>query len=101
MEADVCDVCGTTWVAPATRCASCGSASLHRSALNSAATVRAFTTVHSDARTPTPWGLAQVETDDGIVLIGPVDGPLLIGDRAVIARCENGVPIFVRMGQSA
>jgi len=91
----VCNNCGAAWCPAAVRCASCGSFDLAAKELRADGVVRAFTWVHSNARQPSPWGLAQVETDDGVLLFGLTDGPLGIGDRATVGRIDDDLPVFV------
>jgi hypothetical protein len=58
--------------------------------------VRSFTWVHSNARHPSPWGLAHIETAEGVFLVGLTEGHLDIGDRAAVLRFEDDLPVYTR-----
>jgi uncharacterized OB-fold protein len=91
-----CTGCGVEWFNEALRCERCGSTELQAAEVDATGVVRAYTLVHSAARSPSPWGLAQVVTEGGVRLVGPTDEPLEVGERAAITRFEEGVPVFAR-----
>jgi uncharacterized OB-fold protein len=91
-----CTGCAAEWFNEALRCERCGSTVLDPVEISPTGVVRAYTLIHSAARSPSPWGLAQVVTEGGVRLIGPTDEPLEVGDRAVVVRLDEGVPVFAR-----
>jgi uncharacterized OB-fold protein len=89
-----CRACGDTWFPQASRCARCGSFDLHHAEPELSGRVISYTWVHSRAREPSPWGLAHVETDAGLRVIGLADAELTIGARVAVARVDADVPVF-------
>lgn len=90
-----CNGCGAAWFPAAARCAACGSFDVVPAPLECAGWLRSVTRVHSSARQPSPWGLGQVETDDGVLVVGFTEGDLKIGDRVALARLEADLPVLV------
>lgn len=90
-----CATCGARWLQPVCGCASCGGRDLDPCSLAGSGEVIGVTTVHSAARTPSPWTLAQVRLDDGGVLVlGLADGPIERSERVTVRRVDDGVPVF-------
>jgi hypothetical protein len=63
--------------------------------LNGTGTVRSTTRVHSPARQPSPWGLVQVESVEGVLVVGFTDEALAVGDAVTVVRVDDGLPVFV------
>lgn len=90
-----CAGCGATWAPPVLRCARCGSVEVHAAALSGTGTVRSFTWVHTHARSPSPWGLTHVESDEGVLVIGLAHASLVPGERASVVGAADGLPVYV------
>jgi uncharacterized OB-fold protein len=90
-----CAACGASWLQPASGCASCGGFEVEPCDLVGDGEVVGATTVHSSARTPSPWPLVQVRLHDGGVLVmGLADIRIEPGSRVTVDRLDQGVPVF-------
>lgn len=105
----VCQSCRRRWYFKRSRCPGCGSADIAASTAQGLGRVRAATTIH---RAPTgtavgdvPFGIALVDLDEGIRVMGRCDVDTQPGDRvAVLFDDEDDdkplVPFFTRHGQT-
>ncbi|MFI5040418.1 MAG: Zn-ribbon domain-containing OB-fold protein [Acidimicrobiales bacterium] len=100
IDSSVCAGCHAAWFPEVIRCANCGSFDVVPVALSDDGTVRSFTWVHSKAHEPSPWGLAHIETADGVLLVGLTEGRLDIGTHATVQRFDDGIRVYTRPVES-